>query len=126
MTKGDKLKVRAKDGGDFPATFSGEGKCRDCGDAMGWIETSTGKKMPVELEPDSDGVHEVHWARCSKEGGDPKPSPAPKPKSDSSDLAGRVTRLEEAVFGKVKAVLADIPPVNDLPFAILLAALLIF
>lgn len=35
------------------------GACRSCGEAIGWVLTKSGKKMPVEI-----ATKESHFARC--------------------------------------------------------------
>lgn len=116
MTKGDKLKVRLKDGsGSFPVTVDNLAVCRDCQAPVAWCETPKGKKMPVEVDPAGDGLYEVHFSRCpgKAEGGAAPAAQSPRKPS----IEDRVKALEEAVFGGVKTQRESGGPMaNDLPF----------
>lgn len=127
MTKGDTLLVRKSDGGTFPVTFDNQGECRSCGAVMLWCETPKKKKMPVDANPDADGVRESHWSTCPNAdshrggggGGESKPAPsAPKPTIDQTVINGILTRLD--------AIEVKLGMAADLPFAVLVSALTVF
>lgn len=121
MTKGDTLQVKKSDGGDFPVTMDGESTCRECGCAVLWVITPKQKKMMLDHDPGEDGIYSSHWDRCKPGSGErpaAKPAPsAPKPTVDQTVINGILNRLD--------AIEVKLGMVSDLPFAILIAALLV-
>lgn len=45
-------------------TFTGEGRCKGCGEEIEWWKTPSGKNLP--LNPMERGISEAvaHWATC--------------------------------------------------------------
>lgn len=121
MTKGDKIKVRLKDGsGSFNVTVDNLAVCRDCQAPVAWCETPKKKKMPVEVDPAGDGIYEVHFPRCpgKVEGGAAPAAAAPSKSPRKPSIEDRVKALEEAVFGSVQVPRESGGPMADdsLPF----------
>lgn len=75
ITKGTRLRVYAgpKRAGVLvttEVTYTGPGICRrdriGCRQTILWCRTANGKAMPVDPEPDGEGIYTSHWATCPK------------------------------------------------------------
>lgn len=37
-------------------------RCRRCGERIFWAWSPSGKRLPLDAQPQRDGVHELEWA----------------------------------------------------------------
>ena len=63
MKKGEVLAVRGTNR-TFNVTAVSEAPCKACGAFLIWAKTAKGKWIPLQAEPDKEGVYESHFAKC--------------------------------------------------------------
>lgn len=60
--------------GEFQASWDEHSsECKFCGDSIGWATTRKGKKVPIDIEEDEQGIMTTHFETCErgKNGNDP-------------------------------------------------------